>query len=70
MSETQNPLRPTPPEASRQTGKDSPAALLSLYAPYIWNALAQMVESAYNAGDPGSILVSEKFPGEGKDNLL
>jgi len=29
-----------------------------------------MVESAYNAGDPGSILGSEKFPGEGKDNLL
>ena len=27
-------------------------------------------ESAYNAGEPGSILGLERFPGEGNGNLL
>ena len=32
--------------------------------------MAQMVESAHNAGDRGSIPGSARFPGEGNGNLL
>ena len=37
-----------------------------------WTSLvAQMVKaSAYNAGDPGSILGLRRYPGEGNGNLL
>ena len=35
-----------------------------------FSLVAQMVESAYNAGDPGSILGSERSPGEGNGNPL
>ena len=37
----------------------------------LWaSLLAQMVGSAYNAGDPGSIPGSGRSPEEGKGNLL
>ena len=38
---------------------------------YSWaSLLAQLVESACNAGDPGSIPGSGRSPGEGKGHLL